>query len=158
MVFLYWLIKLLFIEGYSYDPETLIVTKEKFKYLHNILEMPVNTLILLLGVALVLYGIIKSLFTDFQNAIWFTGLGTVLTVFAIFILAGFNHTCFYPSLTDMQSSLHIQNASSSHYTLTAMSYVSLLVPFVLAYIFYAWRSINNKKIDSKEMENESHTY
>jgi cytochrome d ubiquinol oxidase subunit II len=156
--FLYWLIKLLFIEGFAYDPATLIVTKEKFKYLHNLLEMPVNTVILLTGILLVLYGIIRSLFTDFPKAIWFSGLGTVLTVFAVFILAGFNHTCFYPSLTDMQSSLNIQNASSSHYTLTAMSYVSLLVPFVLAYIFYAWRSINNKKIDKQEMESETHLY
>jgi len=121
--FLYWLIKLLFIEGYSYDPATMIVVKEKYKYLHNILEMPVNTVILLLGIVLVLFGIIKSLFSKFENAIWFTGLGTVFTVFAVFILAGFNHTCFYPSLSDMQSSLNIQNASSSHYTLTAMSYV-----------------------------------
>jgi len=156
--FLYWLIKLLFLEGYAYDPATMIVVKEKYKYLHNLLEMPVNTIILLLGVVLVLFGIIKSLFSNFENAIWFSGLGTVLTVFAVFILAGFNNTCFYPSLTDMQSSLNIQNASSSHYTLTAMSYVSLLVPFVLAYIFYAWRSINNKKIDPQEMETETHTY
>ncbi len=158
IVFLYWLIKLLFIEGYSYDPVTLIVTKEKFKYLHNILEMPVNTIILLSGIVLVLYGIIKSLFSHFENAIWYSGIGTVLTVFSVFILAGFNHTCFYPSLTDPQSSLHIQNASSSHYTLTAMSYVSLVVPFVFAYIYYAWRSINNKKIDRQEMESETHVY
>jgi cytochrome d ubiquinol oxidase subunit II len=156
--FLYWLIKLLFIEGFAYDPDTMIVTKEKFKYFHNLVEMPINTAILLTGILLVLYGIIRSLFTNFPKAIWFSGLGTVLTVFAVFILAGFNHTCFYPSLTDMQSSLNIQNASSSHYTLTAMSYVSLLVPFVLAYIFYAWRSINNKKIDEQEMESETHLY
>ena len=157
-VFLYWLIKLLFIEGFAYDPETLLVTKEKFKYLHNILEMPVNTAILLAGIVLVLFGVIKSLFTNFENAIWYSGIGTVLTVFAIFILAGFNNTCFYPSLTDMQSSLNIQNASSSHYTLTAMSYVSLVVPFVFTYIFFAWRAINNKKIDQKEMESETHVY
>ena len=157
-VFLYWLIKLLFIEGFAYDPETMIVVKEKYKYLHNIIEMPVNTIILLTGIVLVLFGVIKSLFTNFQNAILYSGLGTVLTVFAIFILAGFNQTCFYPSLTDMQSSLNIQNASSSHYTLTAMSYVSLVVPFVFAYIFYAWRSINNKKVDQKEMESETHVY
>jgi cytochrome d ubiquinol oxidase subunit II len=156
--FLYWLIKLLFIEGFSYDPDTLVVTKEKFKYLHNIIEMPVNTVILLSGIVLVLYGIIKSLFTTFPKAIWYSGIGTVLTVFAVFILAGFNHTCFYPSLSDMQSSLNIQNASSSHYTLAAMSYVSLLVPFVFAYIFYAWRSINNKKIDKQEMDTETHVY
>jgi cytochrome d ubiquinol oxidase subunit II len=158
VVFLYWLIKLLFIEGFAYNPDTMIVVKEKYKYLHNILEMPVNTIILLAGIVLVLFGIIKSLFTNFQNAIFYSGLGTVLTVFAVFILAGFNNTCFYPSLTDLQSSLNIQNASSSHYTLTAMSYVSIAVPFVFAYIFYAWRSINNKKIDQKEMESETHVY
>lgn len=158
IVFLYWLGKLLFIDGYAYDPDTLIVSVEKFKYFHNLLEMPVNTIILLTGIVFVLYGIIKSLFTDFQNAIWFSGIGTVLTVFSVFILAGFNNTCFYPSLTDMQSSLNIRNASSSHYTLTAMSYVSLLVPFVFAYIFYAWRSINNKKIDKTEMDSETHIY
>jgi cytochrome d ubiquinol oxidase subunit II len=156
--FLYWLIKLLFIEGFAYDPATLIVTKEKFKYFHNLLEMPVNTVILLAGIVLVLFGIIKSLFTNFPQAIWYSGIGTVLTVFAVFILAGFNHTCFYPSLTDMQSSLNIQNASSSHYTLIAMSYVSLAVPFVFAYIFYAWRAINNTKINKQEMESETHTY
>lgn len=158
VVFLYWLIKLLFIEGFAYDPDTMLVAKEKYKYLHNILEMPLNTIILLTGIVLVLFGIIKSLFTNFQNAIFYSGLGTVLTVFAIFILAGFNNTCFYPSISDLQSSLHIQNASSSHYTLTAMSYVSLAVPFVLAYIIYAWRSINIKKIDQKEMESETHLY
>jgi cytochrome bd ubiquinol oxidase subunit II len=156
--FLYWLIKLLFIEGFTYDPVTLAVSKEKFKYFHNIIEMPFNTLIMLTGIVLVLFGIIKSLFSDFPKAIWYSGIGTVLTVFSVFILAGFNHTCFYPSLTDIQSSLNIQNASSSHYTLTAMSYVSLVVPFVFAYIFYAWRSINDKKIDKHEMESETHTY
>jgi cytochrome bd ubiquinol oxidase subunit II len=158
VVFLYWLIELLFITGYSYDPVTMVVSPEKYKYLHNLLQMPVNTVILLAGVVLVLFGIIKSLFSHFENAIWFTGLGTVLTVFAVFILAGFNNTCFYPSLADMQSSLNIRNASSSHYTLTAMSYVSLAVPFVLAYIFYAWRQINKKKIDAKEMESDNHSY
>ncbi|MCB8994537.1 MAG: cytochrome d ubiquinol oxidase subunit II [Bacteroidales bacterium] len=156
--FLYWLIKLLFLTGYAYDPVSLVVSAEKFKYLHNILQMPVNTIILLAGIVLVLYGIIRSVFSKFENAIWYSGTGTVLTVFALFIIAGFNNTCFYPSLTDMQSSLNIRNASSSQYTLTAMSYVSLAVPFVLAYIAYAWRSINNKKIDTKEIESESHVY
>ena len=81
-----------------------------------------------------------------------------LGFFALFLLAGFNHTSFYPSTYDLQSSLTIQNASSSKYTLTAMSYVSLMVPFVAAYIWYAWKAINNKKMDEKEMEEESHTY
>jgi cytochrome d ubiquinol oxidase subunit II len=158
ITFLYWLIKLLLKEGYAYDPDSLIVSMEPYKYLRNFIEMPVNAIIFLLGVVLVLYSIIRSLLSDFQNAIWFSGSGTILTVFAVFILAGFNNTCFYPSNADLQSSLHIQNASSSKYTLTAMSYVSLMVPFVLAYVVYAWRSINNKKVDQKEMETESHIY
>jgi cytochrome d ubiquinol oxidase subunit II len=158
VAFLYWLVKLLLIDGFAYDPDTLFVSMEPHKYLHNFIQMPVNTIIFLTGVVLVLYGIIRSLLSGFQNAIWFSGTGTVLTVFAIFILAGFNNTCFYPSNADLQSSLHIQNASSSHYTLTAMSYVSLTIPFILAYIVYAWRAINNKKIDQKEMETESHVY
>lgn len=156
--FLYWIIKLMFINGFSYDPLTLKVFITENKYLQNIIQMPLNTLLLLTGVALVLYGIIRSLLQISPNAIWFTGTGTVLTVFSLFILAGYNNTCFYPSLGDIQSSLHIQNASSSHYTLTAMSYVSLMVPFVFAYIFHAWKAINNKKIDKTEIETEPHLY
>jgi len=117
--------------------------------------------ILVIGVAFVLLGIIRPL-TCFvkchTKGIWTTGIGTVLTVFALFLLAGFNNTAYYPSTFDLQSSLTIENSSSSHYTLTAMSYVSLLVPFVLAYIWYAWRSIDNKKIDIEEIKNESHSY
>jgi cytochrome d ubiquinol oxidase subunit II len=117
--------------------------------------------ILVIGVALVLLGIIRPL-TCFvkcgTKGIWLTGIGTVLTVLALFLLAGFNNTAYYPSTFDLQSSLTIENSSSSHYTLSIMSYVSLLVPFVLAYIWYAWRSIDNKKIDIEEIKNESHSY
>jgi cytochrome d ubiquinol oxidase subunit II len=120
--------------------------------------MPFNTLLILLGVALVLYGLYMALLRQGIKGIWFTGAGSVLTVFGLFILAGFNHTCFYPSTYDLQSSLTIENASSSHYTLTAMSYVSLMVPFVLAYIWYAWKSINSKKIDQAEMNEGGHLY
>lgn len=158
LTFLYWLINLLLKDGFAYDPETMVISMEPYKYLRNFLEMPVNTIIFLTGVVLVLYGIIRSLITRFENAFVFTGIGTILTVFAVFILAGFNHTAFYPSIADLQSSLHIQNASSSKYTLVAMSYVSLLVPFVLAYIVYAWRAINNRKIDKEEIESGSHVY
>lgn len=158
LAFLYFLIKLLIKDGFAYDPDTLEVVMEPFKYLHNLMAMPVVAIILLAGVLLVLFGIIRSLISFYQNAITFTGLGTVLTVFALLLLAGFNNTCFYPSIADLQSSLHIQNASSSEYTLTAMSYVSLMVPFVLAYIIFTWRAINNKKIDQKEIESESHVY
>jgi len=158
LAFLYWFISLLFMEGYAYDPDSLMVYMEPGKYLHNLLEMPVVTTILLTGVVGVVYAIVRSNLKPFHNAVWFSGIGTVLTVFSLFLVAGFNNTCFYPSYADLQSSLHIQNASSSQYTLTAMSYVSLFIPFVLAYIFYAWRSVNNKKIDKEEMDSESHVY
>lgn len=158
VTFLYWLIELLLMEGFAYDPDTMMVSMEKYKYLHNFIEMPVNTFLFLGGVVLVLYAIIRSVITEFENAIWFSGIGTILVVFSIFIVAGFNNTCFYPSAYDLQSSLHIQNASSSHYTLSAMSYVSLFVPVVFAYIIYAWRAINNKKIDKSEMESHGDTH
>lgn len=158
ITFLYWIIKLLLIKGYSYDPQTMIVSVENYKYFRNILEMPVNSFILVIGIGLVLFGIIRSLITDFQDAIWFTGTGTILTIFALFILAGFNNTCFYPSLADDQSSLNIINSSSSPYTLKVMTYVSILIPFVFAYIVYSWRSINNNKINQKELEGDTHKY
>ncbi len=156
--FLFFIGKLLFIEGFAVNPENNQVFMESNKYLNNLLEMPLALIIFLLGVILVLYGILKSIIKESSNGIWFAGTGTVFTVFALFIIAGFNHTAYYPSLSDLQSSLTIENSSSSHYTLTAMSYVSLMVPFVITYIFYAWKSINNKKIDSNEMENETHLY
>jgi len=158
LAFLYWLIKLMLVDGFAYDPVSMNVFMEKNKYLNNLLQMPVVSIMLGAGIILVLYGILRSLFKFFPNAIWFTGTGTVITVFALILLAGYNNTCFYPSLAGLQSSLHIRNASSSHYTLTAMSYVSLLVPFVFAYIFHAWRAVNNRKIDREEIESESHVY
>ena len=158
LAFLYWLIKLLLMEGFAYDPDTMMVSMEKYKYLHNIIEMPINTVLLLTGVVLVLYAIIRSIIQEFENAIWFSGIGTILVVFSVFILAGFNNTCYYPSAFDLQSSLNIENSSSSHYTLTAMTYVSLFVPIVIAYIIYTWRAINNKKIDKAEVENHSDTH
>jgi len=112
----------------------------------------------LTGLVAVLAGIALSLWANFSKGIWFTGPGTVLVVFSIFLLAGFNHTAFYPSAYDLQSSLTIQNASSSHYTLVAMSWVSLFIPLVLVYIIIAWRALNKKKIDEKEMEKEPHVY
>jgi len=156
--FLYFLIWLLLKEGFAVDPETGLVSLEKYKYLHNVLQMPLNTLILLIGVVGVLWGIISTLFLKKMKGFWFAGVGTVLTVFALFLLAGFNHTAFYPSIYDLQSSLTIQNASSSKFTLVAMSYVSLMIPFVLAYIIYFWRAMNRKKITEQEMQEESHVY
>ena len=147
--------------GFAVNPQTREVSMESFKYLHNLLQMPVVAILFVLGVILVLIGIIRPL-TCFEKCstkgVWGAGIGTILTVFALFLLAGFNNTAYYPSTSDLQSSLTIENSSSSQYTLTVMSYVSLLVPFVMAYIWVAWRSIDNKKIDSKELENESHVY
>ena len=159
--FLTFVIWTLLSSGFAVNPETKEVFMEPYKYLHNLLQMPVVAVMFVLGVALVLIGIIRPL-TCFEKCstkgIWGAGIGTVLTVLALFLLAGFNNTAYYPSTFDLQSSLTIQNSSSSQYTLTAMSYVSLLVPFVIAYIFVAWRSIDNKKIDMEELNNESHVY
>ena len=118
--------------------------------------MPIVLIIFLVGVFGVLYGLTRSFLSEWRKGIWFAGPGTILTVLSLFLIAGLNNTSFYPSNADLQSSLTITNSSSSHYTLTAMSYVSLFVPFVIAYIVYAWRAINNKPIDKEEIENKSH--
>jgi cytochrome d ubiquinol oxidase subunit II len=159
--FLFFLVNILVRKGFAYHPVTYEVYLEPFKYLNNLIQMPVVLILFLAGVGLVLFSLYKTWksFDSFhQRAIWLAGPGTVLTVFALFLTAGLNHTAFYPSTFDLQSSLTIENASSSKYTLTAMSYVSLLVPFVFAYIWYAWKAINNKKIDKAEMEEEGHKY
>jgi cytochrome bd ubiquinol oxidase subunit II len=159
--FLTFLIWTLLSDGFAVNPETGIVSMESFKYLNNLLQMPLVTVILLIGVVFVLLGIARPLI-NFEKCgtrgIWLAGLGTVLTVFAILLVAGFNNTAYYPSTFDLQSSLTLKNSSSSVYTLTAMSYVSLLVPFVISYIWVAWKSIDNKKIDMQELNNESHIY
>ncbi len=156
--FLFFVISLLVSEGFAYDPDTKQVFLEDFKYLHNLLHSPITLLLFLAGVVLVLFGIIKTLLKKTTNGIWFAGIGTVLTVLALFFLAGFNNTAYYPSTFNLQNSLTIENSSSSKFTLTVMSYVSLFVPFVLAYIFYAWKSINNKPITEVEMQEDSHIY
>jgi cytochrome d ubiquinol oxidase subunit II len=161
LFFLFFLINILIIDGFNYDPVTKVVNIEQFKYLHNLLDMPVVLILLLIGVVLVLWGIFRAIFAYKKcgrKAVWFSGIGTVLTVFALFLTAGLNHTAFYPSYTDLQSSLTIQNASSSKYTLIAMSYVSIMVPFVFAYIWYAWKSLNKNRITIKEMEEDTHAY
>lgn len=156
--FLYFLIWLILKEGFAVNAETGVVSMEKFKYLHNLLQMPLVLAILLIGVVGVLWGIFSTIFMSSLKGFIFAGAGTVLTVLALFFVAGFNNTAFYPSVYDLQSSLTIQNASSSKFTLIAMSYVSLLIPFVLAYIVYFWRAMNRKKITDEEMQEESHVY
>ncbi len=145
-------------EGFAVNPETQEVFMEKYKYLHNLIQMPVVMVIFLLGVVGVLAGIYMGAFKKSGKGIWLAGAGTILAVFSIFLLAGFNNTAFYPSTYDLQSSLTIQNASSSKYTLTVMSYVSLLVPFVIAYIWYAWKSLNKKKINEEDISNDDMAY
>jgi len=158
--FLTFAIWLMLRDGFAYDPVSGVVSMESYKYLHNLFEMPLVLIMLLLGVVAVLWGIIQSLLKITSKGIWFTGPGTILVVLSLFFLAGFNNTAYYPSSYDLQSSLTIMNSSSSKFTLVAMSYVSLAVPFVLAYIIYAWKSINNKKIDEAEVtaHDDTHIY
>ena len=151
---------LMFKDGFAVNPVSGEVFMAPYKYFHNLIEMPVVALLFLAGVVLVLAGIILPVlsFVKYgEKGIWFSGFGTVLVVFSLFLLAGFNNTAFYPSVADLQSSLTISNSSSSHYTLTAMSYVSLIIPFVLVYIVYVWRIINRKKVDISDL-NEEHVY
>jgi cytochrome bd ubiquinol oxidase subunit II len=159
--FLTFVIWTMFSAGFAVNPQSGEVFIEPYKYFHNLIQMPVVAGLFVFGVALVLIGIIRPI-TCFEKCstkgIWGAGIGTVLTVLAMFLLAGFNNTSYYPSTSDLQSSLTIRNSSSSLYTLTVMSYVSLLVPFVLAYIWIAWRAIDSKKIDMEELKNETHVY
>ena len=157
--FLAFVIRTLLADGYAVCPETGEVFMEPYKYLTNFLQMPVVLLVFLVGVVAVLWGIIRTLWKPaFDKGIWFAGAGTVLTVLALLLVAGYNNTAYYPSTHDLQSSLTLANSCSSQFTLKVMAYVSILVPFVLAYIFYAWRSIDNRKIDAKEMEEGGHAY
>lgn len=153
-----FVISLLFATGYAYEPATGTIVAEPYKYLHNMMQMPIVTAVMLAGVVLVLYGIWSGGFAGHRSAIWFSGFGTVLTVLALLLLAGWNNTCYYPSLTDMQSSLNITNSSSSQFTLSAMSIVSILIPFVLAYIWYAWRALTKTPITAEEIKNDDHAY
>lgn len=157
--FLAFVIRTLLADGYAVRPETGEVFMEPYKYLTNFLQMPVVLLVFLVGVVAVLWGIIRTLWKPaFDKGIWFAGAGTVLTVLALLLVAGYNNTAYYPSTHDLQSSLTLANSCSSQFTLKVMAHVSILVPFVLAYIFYAWRSIDNRKIDAKEMEEGGHAY
>jgi cytochrome bd ubiquinol oxidase subunit II len=156
--FLFFVISLLISSGFAADRSTGLITEEKFKYLHNFIEMPFVLILFLAGVSGVLYGIGITLLKKSHYGIWFSGSGTVLAVFSLFLVAGFNGTSFYPSLYNLQSSLTIRNASSSLFTLKTMMYVSFIIPLVLVYIWYAWKAINNTKITAQEMSSEEHKY
>ena len=151
LFFLPFLIRLLVKDGFSTSSGS--ITIESMKYLHNLLEMPILLVILLIGVVLVLFGIFKSSRSVlYRKGIWFTGIGTVLTVLVLLLIAGWNNTAYYPSNIDLQSSLTLANSCSSEFTLRTMAIVSLLIPFVLAYIVFAWRAIDRKRITQEEIE------
>jgi cytochrome bd ubiquinol oxidase subunit II len=155
--FLIFLFALLVSKGFAVNGAGTVVL-EKYKYLHNLIQMPLVLIIFLTGVVAVLWGIGKTVFMGNRNGIWFSGAGTVLVVFSLFLIAGFNRTAFYPSLFDLNSSLTISKASSSLFTLKTMMYVSFIIPFVIAYIWFAWRAINRKKITEDEMKEDGHIY
>lgn len=159
LFFLSFVAATLLATGYETNPLTGEVFTRPYKYFYNLIEMPWVAGLFLVGVVLVLYALIRSVFGQhFTRGIWFSGIGTVLVVLSLFFIAGYNHTPYYPSAADMQSSLTICNSSSSLFTLKTMSVVSLLIPFVLAYIFYVWRAMDKKPITASEMESNEHKY
>lgn len=158
IAFVPFLIRLMVQPGFAVTAQG-IVQPEPYKYLHNLLAMPAVGVVLAAGVVLVLAGVVLTLRNRrFMRGIWLSGTGTVLAVLALFLLAGYCHTSYYPSLTDWQSSLTLANSSSSYYTLRVMTYVSWVIPFVLAYIFYAWRAIDRRPLTADELEETEHKY
>ena len=152
ILFVAYLVHLLLKEGFAYDPATGIIFMAPYKYLNNFIEMWYLLVILLIGVVLVLYGIGRTIVSkDYVGGIWPAGIGTVLTVLALLLCCAWNNTAYYPSTADLQSSLTLANSCSSEFTLRTMFYVSLLVPFVLAYIVYCWRAIDKKKLTKDEL-------
>lgn len=159
VLFVSYVVFLLFAPGYEQHSLNDAVALREYKYLHNLLEMPVVAIAFVVGVLLVLWGIGVTIFkSGYKKGIWFEGVGVVLAVLSLLLIAGWNGTAYYPSIADPDSSLTLVNSSSSRYTLMAMSIVSILIPFVLAYIIYAWRAIDLRKISRKEIENEDHAY
>ena len=163
LFFVAYLVHLLLKDGFAYDPATGVIFMEPYKYLHNLLDMWYLLVLLLIGVVLVLYGIGKEIVNCKSSnrkydGIWPAGIGTVLTVLVLLLCSAWNNTAYYPSTADLQSSLTMQNSCSSEFTLRTMFYVSLLVPFVLAYIIYAWRAMDKKKITQDEINTTQHNY
>lgn len=157
--FLTFVIWLMFRDGYAVNPETSEIFMQPNKYFINFIEMPIVLILFLSGVVLVLWGIGISIFKKSNRGIWFSGAGSFITVLSLFLIAGYNNTAFYPSYYDIQSSITIANGSSSHFTLSVMSYVSLMIPIVVAYIWFAWRAINRHKMTRKEIESsDTHIY
>ena len=157
LLFVAYLVHLLLKDGFAYTDEG-VIYMQPYKYLTNFIDMWYLLILMLVGVVLVLFGIIKTIVSkDYIQGIWPTGVGTVLTVLALLLCSAWNHTAYYPSTADLQSSLTMQNSCSSEFTLRTMFWVSLLVPFVLAYIVYAWWSIDKKKLTREELQGD-HAY
>ena len=157
--FLAFVIRTLLKDGFAVNPDTGLIFMEPFKYFNNLVDMPCLLILFLIGVAGVLFGTGKSIFSKtYTRGIWFAGTGTVLVVLSLLLCAGYNHTAYYPSTADLQSSLTIANSCSSQFTLKTMAYVSILVPFVLAYIVYAWRAIDRRPITPEELKRDEHKY
>ena len=157
--FLAFVIRTLLKDGFAVNPNTGLIFMEPFKYFNNLVDMPCLLILFLIGVAGVLFGTGKSIFSKtYTRGIWFAGTGTVLVVLSLLLCAGYNHTAYYPSTADLQSSLTIANSCSSQFTLKTMAYVSILVPFVLAYIVYAWRAIDRRPITPEELKRDEHKY
>jgi len=159
LFFLVFLIWTLLEEGYAVDPVTKIVSLEEMKYLHNFIDMPWVSVLFISGVLAVLYGIFRTVFSPgFNKGIWFAGAGTIVTITMLLLVAGLNNTAYYPSTIDLQSSLTLENSASSEFTLSVMSVVSLFVPFVIAYIFYAWGAMEKKKLGLNELDTDGKAY
>jgi len=156
--FLYVAGTILFGDGYVYDVTTKVVSVVPMKFLHAFLAMPLLLVLFLVGVLTLVYGVYSAVFKESKKAIWFSGLGTVLAVTVLLLILGVHHSVFYPSLADLQSSLTIENSSGSLYTLQVMSVVSLLVPVVVGYIIYIWRSMDATKITIDEVKSDAHHY
>ena len=146
------LVQFITMEGFAVDAEG-VVLMEKGKYFHNLIQMPIVLIMFLLGAILLVIGVVMTLVKkNFNKGIWFAGPGTVLAVMAIFMIAGYNGTAYYPSTADIQSSLTLSNSCSSEFTLKTMAIVSLIIPFVVAYIAYFWRQMDKKSLTKEELE------
>ena len=153
--FLAFLVRTLLKEGFAVDPSTGLIVMEPMKYLHNLIAMWPLLIVFAVGVVLLLYGVGRTIVSKtYIKGIWPAGIGVVLAVLALLLCAGWNNTAFYPSNADLQSSLTIANSCSSEFTLRTMFYVSLLVPFVVAYIAYAWYAMDKKKLTKEEVSEE----
>lgn len=159
LFFLAFVIHTLLKDGFAVHPETGIIFMEPYKYFHNLTDMPILLVLFLSGVTGVLFGLIRGIFCHTsRNGFWLTGTGTILTVLSLLLCVGYNHTAYYPSTADLQSSLTLANSSSSLFTLKTMAYVSLLLPVVVAYIAYVWKVMDRKPLTSEEITGNEDVY